>query len=324
MNLTKNFIQSLLEKCDVNVFTYNKNKTFQKNKIPIPLSLLGVRNTCHNWYFDDSEQNFLKDPHPKYLNGFTYKLNNHGYRCDDFDLENDKYKILTIGCSVSFGFGLPYDETYSHILCKRLSEKYNIDIKNYNLSYSSVSSDYISRVLFQTIDIINPNYVILLFPTFNRLEYGNIPMHVNLPEALDKYFKNNKPSKLIKKVEMCLDLLDDNSYCFLNFVKNFNFIDEILKKRNLKWFWASWDETFKGVLHENDFLKNLKSYINLENSDFSESFIKNLIKELKYKPRQNKNFLARDWVHPGKEFNQFFANYLYDRIIKENVFENIA
>jgi hypothetical protein len=322
MNSNKNFIESLLEKCETNILDYNKSKTFQKNKIPIPLSRIALPNTRYNWYFDDSEENFLERPHPEYLNGFNYKFNNYGYRCDDFDLENDKYKILTIGCSISFGFGLPYEETYSYILCKKLSEKYNIDIKNYNLSHSGVSSDYISRLLFQTIDIIKPNYVILFFPTFNRLEHENIPIHATLPDSFSRHFENDNASRLIKKIEMYLDLLDDSNYCFLNFVKNFNFIDEILKRRNSKWFWMCWDKSIKNVLCKKDFLKNLENYISLENSNLSESFITDVVRELEHKPKQDKNILARDWAHPGKDFNQFFADYLYDKITKENVFEN--
>jgi hypothetical protein len=290
---------------------YNKYKFFQKNQIPLPIPKIARPNETRYWYFEDNEKNFKKNPHPKYLNGFTYKFNNYGYRCDDFDLENDKYKILTIGCSTSMGFGLPYEETYAYLLCDKLSKKYNISIKNYNLSQAGYGVDYICRMIFQTIDIIKPNYVIIYFPAFERMEFYD-------ENETETYWN------IIKT--LYLDKIKENgkNYFFCNFVKHFNFIDEILKNRNINWFWTTWEETFiKCVLSDERFIHNLKKYIDVEKTDYTKSFILDAIRVAQENPNKDKTILARDWLHPGFEFNQFFANYLYDKIIEERVFENI-
>lgn len=314
---------------------------FQKNQIPLPMVEKAKPNDVKQWYFFDNEERFKKNPHPKYLKGFDYRFNNYGYRCDDFDLENDKYKILTIGCSVSFGFGLPYEETYAYLLCDRLSRKYNISIKNYNLSHIGEGMDYIARTLFQTIDIIKPDYVILLFPDINRLEYyddkNTKPISYTLSTLIDelhnKHFDKNLKNRNKKIDDVFLTLMENENYCFFNFVKNFNFINEILKNRNIKWFWASWakpsnieikdftSEDFHSLYLK--YISNLKKYIDLDNTDYSKDFVQKMLTELKIKPYHDKDLLARDWLHPGFEFNQFFANYLYDKIIEERVFENI-
>lgn len=296
-------------------------------------------NDVKQWYFLDSKENFEKRPHPKYLNGFDYKFNNYGYRCNDFDLKNDKYKILTIGCSVSFGFGLPYEETYAYMLCDKLSKKYNINIKNYNLSHIGESMDYIARTLFQTIDIIKPNYVVLLFPNNSRLEYYEEkdakPISYSLSMLIDElhkeYFDKKLKNRNIKIDDVFLKLLENKNYCFFNFVKNFNFINEILKNRNIKWFWSSWSNPpnirMKNITSNVfyffyiKYISNLRKYIDLDNTDYSKDFVQKMLNELKIKPFQDKTLLARDWIHPGIEFNGFFANYLCNKIIKDKIFE---
>lgn len=311
----KQLVNSFRDKKKLNNFDYNIYKYFERNKIPYPPDDLAFPNKKDKWLFFDSEYNFKKNPHPRYLNGFDYIHNNYGYRCMDFDLENDKHKILTIGCSVSFGMGIPYEETYSYLLCKKLSQKYNIDIKNYNLSLSGVGMDYISRVLFQTIDILKPDYIILLFPDKHRLEYfekdGIIPMHNNTFWFIEKLFKNT--------LNKCFQfLLSQNEYCFFNFIKNFNFINEILERRNCNWFWSCWDRgLIDRCLYDNLYKKELEKYISFKNSDVSDDFIKMFFNEELYESINT----ARDWTHPGREFNEHFSEYLYNKIVKENIFE---
>jgi len=311
----KQLVNSFRDKKELNYFDYNIYKYFERNKIPYPPDDLAFPNKKEKWLFFDSEYNFKKKPHPRYLNGFDYIHNNYGYRCMDFDLENDKHKILTIGCSISFGMGIPYEETYSYLLCKKLSQKYNIDIKNYNLSLSGVGMDYISRVLFQTIDILKPDYIILLFPDKHRLEFfqkeGIIPMHDNTFCFLDKLFNN--------ALNKCFQfLLSQNEYCFFNFIKNFNFINEILERRKCNWFWSCWDRGFiERCLNNNSYKEELEKYIPFKNSDVSDDFIKKFFNRDLYESIKT----ARDWTHPGREFNELFSEYLYDKIVKENIFE---
>jgi hypothetical protein len=312
----KNILNQLIQNLNLNYLQYNKHKYFQKNKIPKPPHLLSYTNKKDKWLFCDSEYNFKKKPHPRYLKGFDYIHNNYGYRCPDFDLENDKYKILTIGCSVSFGLGIPYEETYSYLLCKKLSEKYNLDIKNYNLSLSGVGMDYISRVLFQTIDILKPNYIILLFPDKIRLEYFEnnsiFPINGSTLCLLHKIIYRNA----IKSFKF---LISREEYCFFNFVKNFNFINEILERRNCNWFWSCWENNFLEKCLNNDlYVKTLEKYFSFKNSDISDNFIKQFFDSKLFNPL----CLGRDWAHPGREFNELFSEYLYNRIVNEKVFEN--
>lgn len=286
----------------------NNLKIFEKNQIPIAPNTSNYVNKSFDWYLLDSKENYNLSPHPYYSKGFTYKFNKQGYRCDDFNL-NDKYKILTIGCSVSFGLGLPIQETYPYIICNNLSKTTNCDIKNYNLSVCGASMDYISRTLFQTIDIIKPNYVILFFPDKSRFEYY---------EENNSVLINSNSKKITK---LYSEFLTNETYCFFNFVKNFHFIKEILDKRKIKWFWGSWEEGFiESIIKDKDLKNDLLKYIDLDNIDLSEYFVGKMINEFKSKPKKNKNLLARDWTHPGKDANIFFANYLYERILKENIF----
>ena len=57
----------------------------------------------------------------------TYKLNELGYRSDPF-IESDKKNFLFIGCSFSFGQGLPLDYLYT----KKVADHF--DAEHWNLS----------------------------------------------------------------------------------------------------------------------------------------------------------------------------------------------
>jgi hypothetical protein len=80
------------------------------------------------WMPPDTEESFkqmIQDPvHNKYFkqhgwtqpNAITYRINQHGFRCDEFETT---YKpcMIVLGCSYTMGIGLPVEKNFngSHI-----------------------------------------------------------------------------------------------------------------------------------------------------------------------------------------------------------------
>ena len=76
-------------------------------------------------------------------NDITYHFNQHGFRCDNFNLES-KFPTVFIGCSITEGIGLPYDLTWA----KKLHDKISPEDPFWNLSLMSTGSDTQSRLLY--------------------------------------------------------------------------------------------------------------------------------------------------------------------------------
>ncbi len=93
-------------------------------------------------------------PHAKAkLMGVDVSINNLGYRGRDFDLktskENNEFRILVLGSSITFGWGVPYEQIFTTLVEKRLNDNnvtingrpiriLNAGIGNFNTLYESI------------------------------------------------------------------------------------------------------------------------------------------------------------------------------------------
>jgi hypothetical protein len=95
-----------------------------------------------------------------------YYINEHGYRSEPFNKDND---ILILGCSQTYGSGLPNEFTWSDIFCKSINKKYS------RLAYQGDSiNGQVHKAFNYFKEIGNPKVILALFPLY-RLEYPAIP-----------------------------------------------------------------------------------------------------------------------------------------------------
>jgi hypothetical protein len=96
----------------------------------------------------------------------SYDINSHGYRSAEFDKNNE---ILVLGCSQTYGSGMPEEFTWPSIFSKSIDKKY---------SRVAVPGDSINAQVYKAFkyfeEIGNPKIVVGLFPLY-RLEYSAIP-----------------------------------------------------------------------------------------------------------------------------------------------------
>jgi MoaA/NifB/PqqE/SkfB family radical SAM enzyme len=94
----------------------------------------------------------------------TYNLNNYGFRTTEFtETEN----FIALGCSFTFGIGLPEEEIWTSLLSNQLN------LKNWNLGVPGSSSDTSYRLSKYFIPMLKPKFVVMLEPPDNRLEICN-------------------------------------------------------------------------------------------------------------------------------------------------------
>jgi hypothetical protein len=126
-------------------------------------------NETLNWFEMDSEKLYLSNLETQYWNlekhnwinrNFTYKLNSHGFRCDEFT--NDP-SAMFLGCSQTVGIGLPLEHTWAYILSQKMN------LKMVNLGIGGTGPDSAFRLANHYIPILKPKIVIYLQPDSSRL-----------------------------------------------------------------------------------------------------------------------------------------------------------
>jgi hypothetical protein len=93
-----------------------------------------------------------------------YRINKYGFRCEEF---TDDPSILWLGCSYTSGIGVQEENTFAHIVSRKLN------LKNFNLSQAAGSNDTCFRIGSFWIPILKPKIVVLVKPDEVRFELIN-------------------------------------------------------------------------------------------------------------------------------------------------------
>lgn len=134
----------------------------------------GIPNCWHpksktvTWFCTDTEENYNKTTTNLYKpDSFSYTFNQYGYRIDnkDWDLNSGKHRMIAIGCSNSVGVGVAWKNTWPYLVSQDIG-----DVELFNLSVAGASADTIFRTLHQSIDVIKPDIVMVLWPEQTRWE----------------------------------------------------------------------------------------------------------------------------------------------------------
>ena len=210
----------------------NPRYIWQRGFIPDRRNDHGVQSG--RWLHTDSEENYRRHGNKAYaVEDVSYELNSLGYRSKEFcEIDHTAFKILVAGCSETFGVGMPLHRTYGHQLATALRKAYDISTEVINLGMGSQSADYMARMLFQSVPILQPHYVFCLFPDRSRREYickekGHIVSEPFIANAFDES----------QCYEAMLTLSSDE-WDFFSFVKNLCFIELVL--RDYHWSWDTW------------------------------------------------------------------------------------
>ena len=200
-------------------------------------------NNEFEWLPTDTKENYeklIQDPeHRKYFaemgwdqpGAITYKLNSHGFRCDEFS--GGPY-VVALGCSYTVGLGLPIHDTWAYYVGEALN------LKVANLGWGGYSADTCYRLAEYWVPELRPDYVCMLAPPKSRFELlledgHDLQVEVFMPQSEsqfyninDKYIKHwflneknaeiNQRKNTLAVRQLCLDLnipctvIDGNTY----------------------------------------------------------------------------------------------------------------
>ena len=210
----------------------------------------------------------------------TYKFNELGYRSDPF-IKSDKKNFLFIGCSFSFGQGLPLDYLYT----KKVADHF--DAEHWNLS---IPGNNIESILLSLKSFYNSGYkadkVILQLPYWERQVYVGEDEFIHWTPQNIASAKNNMHNHWLLST-------NENMY---------------------KWNWWLVANAIKGVLLENN-----ADYVNIiikskYKEVFNDGFDMDQVWRQVPKDTPKIDLWARDGVHPGKVPHDMFAKALIDHL----------
>jgi hypothetical protein len=174
---------------------------------------------------DASEK--IKNNHYRY----TYKLNEWGYRSSDPTIKTTNFELATFGCSITYGIGLPEEETLPYLLSKKLNTNY------LNLGIPSGSISKITRLFKNYVNLYKPKTCFILFPPINREEI------IFKNDNSDKYYFTDFVPGFYSEYDIVKNFIMGNplEYLEIGNIKSMELIKYIAMVNNITLYVSSWD-----------------------------------------------------------------------------------
>jgi hypothetical protein len=153
---------------------------------------------------------------------FTYQFNSHGFRCGEFGLGPT---ALFLGCSITFGVGLPIESVWSSQVSNGLG------LESANLAQGGAGADTAFRLCLGWIDQIKPQIVIYLKPPRIRWELLDKGQIYCLHAKMAQQFNPNYSQDIRSYIEI-YGRDDDNDY--FNDQKNTRGIESICRDAGVR------------------------------------------------------------------------------------------
>ena len=212
---------------------------------------------------------------------FTYKINQYGLR---YTCQSKPKNICFVGCSHTFGHGMPQEYSYPEVLTKKLGDEWQC----INVSQPGSGPDAQMINLSWAIDTFKLDTVVWYMSTPLRHIVNNGYIHCYVPPNARGIFGEEKNKRFILSESDLEDTYYTKTYWQLHT------IFQLLKQKNIKTYFRCWD----GKLHH-----ELKDMMNLFN-----------VIEI---PDMKRIDDARDGMHRGVLSHEDFANRILE-VIRSN------
>jgi hypothetical protein len=202
---------------------------------------------------------------------FEYRLNNYGFRSDDFNSIDATDNVLYGGCSNTFGLGLPVELTWAYAL----NQKFGKD-KFFSVAVNSASTSVVVNNTIHYIRTIGkPKAIILLMPDLKRV-IAKITQRVDKTNGT--YMMINNTGKQLfnrdEKDKSFFGYVLESNYK-INFYHNIRTLEFICEELNIPLMWSTWNEDLNELM-KNELSGKLNHYVNLVDYLSEDLYQKNL------------------------------------------------
>jgi len=237
---------------------------------------------------------------------YFYKLNKNGYRSMDFD---DQVDILAVGCSHTFGVGLPFEYTWPKIMNTLMPDK---SIRN--LSTPGMSLQSLITKIFNYIDQFKPpKAIVCLFPPYQRYSAYN-----SKKDMIETFYINQSNSSHNKQ-----DSLHENFVAYLSF-EYIKMLETLCRSLNIKLIWSFWGLTNK-LFNYFEYEKNNKDMdataneVKYELKEVFNSFHYLDVEPDFFNSTENSHFNANGILQYNQEFNYAYFKDKNYKFYKDNI-----
>jgi hypothetical protein len=197
--------------------------------------------TCHGG--PDNKNMELYD-----LDDIVYNINSLGYRSEEFSKEDAPNNFLYIGCSVTFGVGLPDDVIWPYFLNKKLNGE-----KIFNLGINGISTNVITYNIHKYIKQFGkPKAIFALYPNIHRTEsfLDDKLSIIHFKEHAELEFGPNLKNKV-----------DIAAFAFSQ-INTIKILADYLESIDIPFFWSSWWGAFDNYVQyqDKDLFKNFVKF----------------------------------------------------------------
>ena len=217
------------------------------------------------------------------------EINKHGFRSEEFKQHHDELHILFMGCSVTWGTGLNIEETWS----KNLYDKF---LKQGNLSgyfNIAVPGDSIFAQVSHA------------FKYFKNFGNPNL-IFFNIPD-LERFYSYSQNDKSIVGASVYKD-----QYEILNLLnyQYYYMLEQYCRSNNIKLMSFTWYQDETNLIISN--IKNFNTFYPIDKKnllDYVDSYCNS-------NPNDKFSRVARDNMHFGTAYNDYWSNFIYDEYKK--------
>ncbi len=204
-----------------------------------------------------------------------YAYNNLGYR-GKYDIDGSE-DLLVLGCSQTYGTGLPLHLTWGHIFAQNINKKYALLAQEGDSLQAQV---YKAFKYFE--EFGNPKIIVGVFPLI-RLEFPHIPKKSgsnfgqnkketsNYPQIMQSFGHRGDPINISATPHDIDEILPREFYTFYNFIF-IQMLEQYCRSNDILLIWNCYED--KSFI---DFLKGqlpqiLKNYLHIDYSDVLPKF----------------------------------------------------
>lgn len=271
----------------------------------------------------DIEQNFVLPELNNYGDEVNeYNVNFYGHRSVEFS----KYPLITAGCSVTFGVGVPYEGIWSTILANK------IKLEHANLAIPGWSIEAIVDNLFKYFyKYGNPKKLVVLFPDYNRIvitshkDFSVVGPHdaeeptVKITKAILIDESANEKVKYSKKPHNLLNFLTPE-FALYKSLTAINRLVIYCKNFDIDFVWSTWDEETDKIIKICRDVWNYNFYDNYVSIDLGDN-LHSQICHRDYLTIHKENFYdgldkssLNFMPHPGVHQHVHYAESLYNKL----------
>lgn len=215
----------------------------------------------------------------------SYSYNELGFRGDS--IKKEGFRVMSLGCSNTEGLGVNDNETWPYQFTKLIPNGVNM-----NFGTGGRSNDFIARCLLTYYDLINPDLVLIMYPSPLRREIYTKECGIEpfMPTSSWGYLKETEEG--VKTQEHLTYLQNDNED-IVNWYKNHLLIKYFLESKKCNWIWNGRELTSLNYDEPNRF-----------DGDYG-NFIDKGVDGVHPGPNHNREYSARLFNHIHQNFREY-------------------